>query len=133
MSTLNTTHAQAFHAEHGDPTTWAAVDFEVHQNLALMDRAARRERWRRPVRRAAALLLTAYVLPLYLLAEVVHQVRGFAWLPLDHHLDRVDDRFAAIEQSGIRAGDQAFVERLGAAVDRVTDKVSRLVAGPARP
>lgn len=115
-----------FRQAHGDPATWEAVDFEVHQNLALVVSVARRERWRRPLRRLTAGLVVAYATPFYVLAEVIYRARGRVWLPLDHYLDRVDDRLSDAETACSRAGDQRFVEWLGAATDRLTEAVGRL-------
>jgi hypothetical protein len=123
---VSSTSAKIFRAAHGDPVNWSDVDFEVHQNLALVDQAARRERWRRPLRRAASVLLVAYALPLYVLADVIYAARHAAWAPLENRLDQVDDQLSALEDAGIRAGDQRFVERLGAATDRLGVVVSRL-------
>jgi hypothetical protein len=87
---------------------------------------------RRPATRTAAVAVVAYAAPLYVLAEVLHAVRGTTWNALEHHLDRVDDRLTAVEDACDRAGDQVFAERLGAATDRFTDVVCRMTARLAR-
>ena len=120
---------QEFQQAHGDSLTWGAVDFEVHQNLVQFVQISRKERlYRRPRRRLSALALVAYATPMYVLAEVIHAVRGTAWNRLEHRLDQVDTKLTAVEDAIARAGDQNFGERLGAATDRLLDVVGQ-VAG----
>jgi hypothetical protein len=124
----NRIDVRAFREAHGDPETWDAVDFEVHENLTLIAQAENSRRAAVLTRRAKALVAVAYMAPLYALAEVVHAVRGADWHRLECHLDRVDDRLTAAEAACLAGGDTGFVEWLGNTTDHWTDTVSALTA-----
>ncbi|MGW7007214.1 hypothetical protein ACWGCW_31520 [Streptomyces sp. NPDC054933] len=82
--------------------------------------------------RAAALALVAYGTALYVLAETLHALRGTAWQWLERHLDRVGHRLDGAEGACVKAGDTAFAERVGVAIDRITDAVDRVTSRLAR-
>lgn len=121
--------ALEFRQAHGDLETWDAVDFEVHENLALIALAARKSNpWARWTRRVLVLVAVAYAAVLYTVAELVHAARGEDWHRLEKHLDDVDDRLTKAEDACLAAGDHGFVTWLGDASDWFTDRVCALTA-----
>jgi hypothetical protein len=116
-----------FHQEHGDMSGWTPEDFSVFQDLLIVAHAKRVRRLR-PWMRTKVLLGLVYVLPIYTLAELIYAVSGSYWMPLDRHLDRVDDWCSAAEMACTAAGDTEFVARVALVGERITDAVCR-VAG----
>ncbi|TLQ38997.1 hypothetical protein [Streptomyces marianii] len=112
-----------FRKAHGGIETWSAEDFDVFQDLLAAAHTGPLLRLRL---RAQTLLAIAYAMPLYTLSELVNAVRGTYWDRLDRYLDRVDDRCSDAEEACTRAGDWAFVKRVGDLTDRFTDAVCRM-------
>lgn len=83
-------------------------------------------------KRAAALAAFAYAAPLYMVAQLVHVVRGEQWRSLHRHLNKADDRLGAAEYACVAAGDGDFAEWLGNTADRLTAAVCAVTARLAR-
>ncbi|MFE3603528.1 hypothetical protein ACFXP3_21345 [Streptomyces sp. NPDC059096] len=125
VSLLSDRAVQAFRARHGAMETWTSSDYDLYQDL-LAKANMRRRPLRRLGRRARALALLAYVMPLYTLAELTNAVRGECWHRLELHLDVLDDRCSDAEDACYLAGDVVFVNRVGDFTDRYTDLVCRV-------
>lgn len=119
---------RAFRKAHGDVATWGAVDYEVHQNLALIALAAKdASRLGVAKRRLRVVAIVAYATPLYVLHEVL-SARGRTCNWLEHHLDWVDDRLDDAEHACKRSGDQEFAARVADALEPLEDAVDRMTA-----
>ncbi|WP_327419654.1 hypothetical protein [Streptomyces sp. NBC_01233] len=113
-----------FCQEHGDMEGWTAEDFGLLYDLLIVAHAP--GPLRRLWLRAQVLAILAYAMPLYALAELVHAVRGSCWLPLEHHLDQVDERWTAASKVCAMASGRAFVARVADTGERITDATCRV-------
>lgn len=115
MALLTGGAVRRFRQEHGAPETWGPGDYEVYQDLVAhrhVSARARRLRLRRVWLRSVAVTACVLAGPLYLPGRLV---------------DRVDDWLSDLEDRVDAAGDREFGQRLGAATDRVTGAVDRLL------
>ncbi|MFJ9412506.1 hypothetical protein [Streptomyces sp. NPDC101393] len=119
-----------FREAHGATETWSAEDHARFQNLLIW--AHQTGPLTRLRLRAQALVLIAYALPLYTLAELTQAVRGQYWDRLESYIDRLDDQVQAAEERCVHAGDEPWVVRVGHVTDRVTDVVCRVAGHLAR-
>lgn len=78
--------------------------------------------------RVKILLVLADAMPLYVLSELTHAVRGTYWPLLDRHVDRLDHQWCrAAEEACNSAGDHVFVNRLTVLTERFTGAVDQVL------